>query len=143
MVNAVAAGGVEVVPGLWIGGNTTCDRLRQSMSFRCVNVGTKIHTNSSRCQHIPVAGSDGFVDYNAQAMIYSTIIGWWPQYGNVLLHFGNAMTYSPLSMALALQVRYQLSFAEAYRWVTKAQPGLQYLSKLVKPVATNTALAGA
>jgi hypothetical protein len=131
--------GLEIIPKLWLGSNRTCDVLRQSMAFRCINVGLTSHTNNQRCTLIPVCGTDGFVDYKAQAQIYATLIGYWPQYGSVLIHCGDALTYSPLAMALALQARYQISFAKAYQTVKLAQPGLQDLSRLVQPVAASTA----
>jgi hypothetical protein len=131
--------GVRIIPKLWLGSNKTCDVLRQSMDFRCINVGLTSHTNDQRCTLIPVCGANGFVDYKAQAKIYAMLIGYWPQYGSVLIHCGDALTYSPLSVALVLQVRYQISFAEAYQTVKLAQPALQDLSRLVQPVAASTA----
>ena len=140
---AAAIDGVEIVPGLWIGSNKTCDALRQTMGFRCINVGHKSHTLDQRCTLLPVCGEEVYVDYNAQAKIYGLIVGQWPQYGDVLLHCADALTYSPLSAAMALQVRYQVPFAEAYQWVKQAQPALKDMSQLVYPVAKNTAWAGA
>lgn len=135
--------GVQVVPRLWIGSNKTCDIVRRSFSFVCINCGQRSHTQDTRCYFISLCGSDSFVDYAAAQRIGQLIVSsGWPQ-KDVLLHCGDALTYSPLAAALALATFNQQSFAVSYAWVKAAQPGLQDLSRLAQPVAVNTAWAGA
>lgn len=135
--------GVQVVPRLWIGSNRTCDKVRQSFSFVCVNCGLRAHTQDARCNFIPLCGLDSFVDHSAAQRIGQLIVSsGWPQ-RDVLLHCGDALTYSPLAAALALATFNHWSFTQAYAWVKGLQPGMQDLSRLARPVSTNTAWAGA
>jgi hypothetical protein len=126
--------GAEIVPRLWIGSNATCDRARQSLQYTCINVGAAVHTTDPRCTWIPVAtASNGMVSSDALVAVERIIIGAWPQYSSVLIHCGDALTYSPLTAALWLTWRYQISLTEAYSWVWAKQPKAQDLSKLAPP----------
>jgi hypothetical protein len=102
----------------------------------------KAHTQDQRCNFIPVCtGSGGVVDYAAVQRIERLLVPQWPQ-GNVLLHCGDSLTYSPLVAALWLSTYNNQPLATSYQWVKAAQPGLQDLSRLAQPVSVNTAWAG-
>lgn len=136
--------GVEIVPKLWIGSNRTCDACRPSFNYICVNVGTRSHTQDQRCNFIPIIGSNGFVDYGQVALLERLLAARWPSGGAALIHGPDALTYSPLAMALYIQSRYQLlNLAQAYTYIFKAQPGAQNLMQLAQPVSSNTGWRGA
>ncbi len=133
-------GGVEIVPRLWIGTNASCDRARRSLGCTCINVGVQSHTDDQRCTWIPVCtASNGMVSNDQLVKVERIIINVWPQYNDVLIHCATALTYSPLTAALWLTWRYQISLTEAYAWVWAKQPQAQDLSKLAPPLLARVA----
>lgn len=126
--------GLEIVPRQWIGNNATCDACRQDLSFTCINVGTASHTSDPRCNFIPLLGSDGNVSSSQLVAMERMLIDAFATAGQkMLVHGPDAVSYSPLAMALWLTLRYTLTLQQAYEWVLAKQPQAKDLSSLAPP----------
>jgi hypothetical protein len=126
--------GVEIVPRMWIGSNASCDWARRNLNFTCINVGLSSHTTDPRCTCIPLCPGGGRVDNTALVSIERLLIGIMPGTGLALLHCGQGLTYSPLAMALWLQLRYNITLTQAYQWVLDKRPTVQVLMNLTPPL---------
>lgn len=126
--------GIEIVPRLWLGDNASCDFARRNLSFTCINVGLTSHTTDPRCNFITLCPGGGQVSNSALVAIERLLFGVMPGTGLALVHCGQGINYSPLATALFLQVRYNVTLAQAYQWVLDKKPNIQVLMNLAPAV---------
>lgn len=128
--------GVEVVPRLWLGDNTSCDYARPTMSFTCINVGSTPHTTDPACNFIPILPVAGAkVDNSQLQKVMALLVNSFPTSNLALLHCQNGLTASALATALWLQMRYNITLTQVYQWVLTKQPLAQVLTGLLPPHA--------